>query len=277
MKKLSNDEIDSIENLINSKIRSNIEVKKHETTYSEAIKQGAIAFFGDKYSKDVRTVEISNGRKFSFELCGGTHCEKTGEIGSFYIVSESSISSGVRRIEAVTGTNADQFAKQQFKIIKQLALDLGVGKDEISNKVTQMNEQIKSLNKKITSGEDTLISQITTKLLKKVEIINNVNCVLSQVSSKNLQELRKIIDLIRSQLDGIVALASQIDGKAVILVSVSNSLLDKYQASDIVKSISKTINGGGGGKKDLAQAGGTETAKLGQALKEIRIFIRNES
>ncbi|MBO82885.1 MAG: alanine--tRNA ligase, partial [Actinobacteria bacterium] len=267
----------SIENLINSKIRSNIEVKKHETTYSEAIKQGAIAFFGDKYSKDVRTVEISNGRKFSFELCGGTHCEKTGEIGSFYIVSESSISSGVRRIEAVTGTNADQFAKQQFKIIKQLALDLGVGKNEISKKVTQMNDQIKSLNKKITSGEDTLISQITTKLLKKVEIINNVNCVLSEVSSKNLQELRKIIDLIRSQLDGIVALASQIDGKAVILVSVSNSLLGKYQASDIVKSISKTINGGGGGKKDLAQAGGTETSKLGQALKEIRIFIRNES
>ena len=277
MKKLSDDEIDSIENLINSKIRSNIEVKKHETTYSDAIKQGAIAFFGDKYSKDVRTVEISNGRKFSFELCGGTHCEKTGEIGSFYIVSESSISSGVRRIEAVTGTNADQFAKQQFKIIKQLALDLGVGKDEISKKVTQMNDQIKSLNKKITSGEDTLISQITTKLLKKVEIINNVNCVLSEVSSKNLQELRKIIDLIRSQLDGIVALASQIDGKAVILVSVSNSLLGRYQASDIVKSISKTLNGGGGGKKDLAQAGGTETAKLGQALKEIRIFIRNES
>ena len=114
MSKLTDQEILEVQDLMNLKIRSNLKVKKHETTYTKAIEKGAIAFFGDKYGKDVRTVEISNGSKFSYELCGGTHCESTGEIGSFYIVSESSIASGVRRIEAVTGKNADDYAKKKL-------------------------------------------------------------------------------------------------------------------------------------------------------------------
>ena len=273
MKKLTNSEIRSVENLLNSKIRANLIVKKHNTTYLEAIEQGAIAFFGDKYGKDVRTVEISNGSKFSYELCGGTHCDFTGEIGAFYIISETSISSGVRRIEAVTGLNAENFANDQFNLLKTISKDLGASKDEIPYKIKQLNDQIKALKKEKVSKDDTTLVEIANNLLSKKETINEIDCLLTDINNTNISDLRKIIDILKGKIDGIIVLSTIVDKKIIFLVSIAKSLTTKYQANSIIDSISATIKGGGGGRPEMAQAGGTDLSSMKKSFSIIRSFI----
>ena len=181
MSKLSEGEILKVERLMNSKIRSNLPVKKHKTSYTKAIEDGAIAFFGDKYGSDVRTVEISNGSKFSYELCGGTHCENTGEIGSFYIVSETSIASGIRRIEAVTGKNAEEYAKKNFDILKKISFELNVKPDEIHTKINSLNQTIKDLKKEISSKGENV--ELIEKLIDEKIQINNHEAIITKLEN----------------------------------------------------------------------------------------------
>mgnify|MGYP006088841181 CR=1 FL=1 len=273
MKKLTINEIRSVESLLNSKIRANLIVKKHSTTYLEAIEQGAIAFFGDKYGKDVRTVEISNGSKFSYELCGGTHCDYTGEIGAFYIISETSISSGVRRIEAVTGLNAENFAIEQFNLLKNISRDMGTSTEDLPNKIKQLHDQVKSLKKEKESKDDTSLAEIANDLLPMMETINQIDCLITDVPNIDISDLRKIIDVLKYKFDGLIVLSTIIDKKIMFLVSISKKLTNKYQANTIVNSISTIIGGGGGGREEMAQAGGTDLSSMKKAFSKIRSSI----
>jgi len=276
LNKMSIEEIYEVEKLMNSKIRANLPVKKHETSYSEAINNGAIAFFGDKYGKDVRTVEISNGSKFSYELCGGTHCENTGEIGSFYIISESSISSGVRRIEAVTGINAENYAKKQFDLIKTISNDLNVVADEIPSKISQLNKQIKDLKKEMNSSDNSEASKVINELAEKIEKINDVSCVIQEANNIDAKEIRNIAEQLKNKIKGVVALSSTSSNKVTIVVSIDKNLTNKLSSQKIINDLGPIIDGRGGGKPDMAQAGGSNPKGVDEAMKLVRSLIKDE-
>ena len=274
LNKMSKEELNKIEKLMNSKIRANLPVKKHETSYSEAINNGAIAFFGDKYGKDVRTVEISNGSKFSYELCGGTHCEYTGEIGSFYIISESSIASGVRRIEAVTGINAENYAKKQFDLLRTISNDLNVSTDEIPSKILQFNKQIKDLKKEISSSENNNTKKIIDDLTEKAEKIGDSSCIIQEVNF-DAKEIRNTAEQLKEKINGIAALFSTSDNKVTVVIAINKSLTNKLNSEKIIKEIGPIIGGGGGGKPDMAQAGGSNLKGIREAMELTRSLIKN--
>ncbi len=274
LNKMSKEELDKVEKLMNSKIRANLPVKKHETSYSEAINNGAIAFFGDKYGKDVRTVEISNGSKFSYELCGGTHCEYTGEIGSFYIISESSIASGVRRIEAVTGINAENYAKKQFELLRTISNDLNVAADEIPSKILNFNKQIKDLKKEISSSGNNDTKKIIDDLTKKIEKVSDSSCVIQEVDF-DIKEIRNIAEQLREKISGVVALFSTSDNKVTIVIAINKNLTNKLNSQKIIKELGPIIGGGGGGKPDMAQAGGSNLKGISEAIELTRSLIKD--
>lgn len=274
LNKMSKEELDKVEKLMNSKIRANLPVKKHETSYSEAINNGAIAFFGDKYGKDVRTVEISNGSKFSYELCGGTHCEYTGEIGSFYIISESSIASGVRRIEAVTGINAENYAKKQFELLRTISNDLNVAADEIPSKILNFNKQIKDLKKEISSSGNNDTKKIIDDLTEKIEKVSDSSCVIQEVDF-DAKELRNIAEQLREKISGVAALFSTSDNKVTIVIAINKNLTNKLNSQKIIKELGPIIGGGGGGKPDMAQAGGSNLKGISEAIELTRSLIKD--
>ena len=273
MSKLSETEILEVEKLMNSKIRSNLPVKKHSTSYTKAIEDGAIAFFGDKYGSDVRTVEISNGSKFSYELCGGTHCENTGEIGSFYIISETSIASGIRRIEAVTGKNADEYAKRNFDILKRISSELNVKPDEIHEKINNLNQTIKDLKKEISlKGKNT---DLVEELIDKKYKLNSYDVIITKLENYEPKKLRELCESVSKKFNGIVFLTSVYENKINIIVSISKNYTNKLNASEIIKSMSKIIGGGGGGNPQIAQGGGTEISSQNKSIKALKNIIED--
>ena len=274
LNKMSKEEIDSVEKLMNSKIRANLPVKKHETSYSEAINNGAIAFFGDKYGKDVRTVEISNGSKFSYELCGGTHCEYTGEIGSFYIISESSIASGVRRIEAVTGINAENYAKKQFDLLRSISSDLNVSTNEITSKIMQFNKQIKELKKELGSSGNKDANKLINNLVEKIEKFNDINCIIQEVNL-DAKEIRNIAEQLKERISGVVALFSIAENKLTIVIAINKNLTNNLDSQKIIKELGPIIGGGGGGKPGIAQAGGSNIKGIKEAIELTRTLIKD--
>ena len=273
MSKLSETEIFEVEKLMNSKIRSNLPVKKHSTSYTKAIEDGAIAFFGDKYGSDVRTVEISNGSKFSYELCGGTHCENTGEIGSFYIISETSIASGIRRIEAVTGKNANEFAKRNFNILNRISSELNVKPDEIHEKINNLNQTIKDLKKEISlKGKNT---EFIEELIDIKYELNNYDVIITKLENYEPKKLRELCESISKKFNGIIFLTSIYENKINIIVSISKNYTNKLNASEIIKSMSKIIGGGGGGNPQIAQGGGTEINSQNKSIEALKNIIED--
>ena len=273
MSKLSESEILEVERLMNSKIRSNLPVKKHKTSYTKAIEDGAIAFFGDKYGSDVRTVEISNGSKFSYELCGGTHCENTGEIGSFYIVSETSIASGVRRIEAVTGKNAEEYAKKNFDILKKISFELNVKPDEIHTKINSLNQTIKDLKKEISSKGENV--EFIEKLIDEKIQINSHEVIIAKLENYEPKKMREACELLNNKFNGVIFLTSIYENKINIIVSISKNYTNKFNASEIIKSLSNIIGGGGGGNPQIAQGGGTEINSQSKSIEAFKNIIQN--
>ena len=273
MSKLSESEIYEVEKLMNSKIRSNLPVKKHSTSYTKAIEDGAIAFFGDKYGSDVRTVEISNGSKFSYELCGGTHCENTGEIGSFFIISETSIASGIRRIEAVTGKNADEYAKRNFDILKKISSELNVKPEEIHEKINSLTQTIKDLRKDISSKTGKV--EDIEKLINEKYELNNYEVIIAKLENYEPKKMRELCESISKKFNGIIFLTSIYENKINIIVSISKNYKNKFNASEIVKSMSKIIGGGGGGNPLIAQGGGTEISSQSKLIKALKNIIED--
>ena len=273
MNKLSAKEINDVQELMNQKIRSNLKVKKHETSYTKAIEEGAIAFFGDKYGKDVRTVEISNGSKFSYELCGGTHCENTGEIGSFYIISETSIASGIRRIEAVTGRNAENYANKNFEIIKRISNELNTKPEEISEKINNLNQTIKKLKKELSNTDNN--EEIIDNLISKSIKINKYDVITENLDNYDPKKLRDTCEILNKKYQGIIILSSIYENKINLVISVPKIFLTNFNANEMVKSVSKIINGGGGGNPQIAQGGGTEINSQEEIIKILIKQIKN--
>jgi alanyl-tRNA synthetase len=249
-------DLNKIEDIVNQKIRENIDVHITLQNYAEAKESGAMALFGEKYDDVVRVITIG---EFSKELCGGKHVRRTGNIGVFKIISESSVAAGIRRIEAVTGNKALQLFRQNEAILNSLTEKLGVNRDKLIERVNGLMLQVKDLKKELQTKSAKSIEIEIEEILNKSPVIGDIILFMHQFDSRNLDELKKIGDIIRDKSEhGVALIASVSDGKPVIAVAITDATIKKYHlhAGQLVKELGKLLGGGGGGKPHMATAGG---------------------
>ena len=261
-----------IESRVNEKIRENIQVATREMDIDTAIKEGAVALFGEKYGDTVRVVDVPG---FSKELCGGTHVNATGDIGLFRITSEGGIASGVRRIEAVTGATAyDTIRTEQESLAAIRGLLKAPSSEEIA-KLKKLLEKNRQLEKEITTLKEKMVSGKESSGLDEAQKIGDVSVLIKKIDGMDAKTLRTFIDNTKNQLkSGIVVVGSVADGKVSMAVGVTKDLTGKYHAGNIIKVIATIVGGSGGGRPDMAQAGGPQTDKLDEALKKAEELIR---
>ena len=288
IKPISSEEITKIETFVNEMVQNKSEVKTRIMSPKEAVEEGALALFGEKYGDEVRVLSMGDEKDkyFSTELCGGTHVRNTGDIGKFKIISQSSIAAGVRRVEALRDEQLENYLKNQEKlsnesleknekIIKDLSeqiIKLG-GKPNIDQ--DDQKTLIKNLNKQLETLSNKSILTDTTKNVIKDETINGVKVRFQKIEDLPPKELRKLADDGKKHLkDGIVLVFAVKDGKVGVAVGVTESLTSKYDAVAFVKVCSEIIGGkGGGGRKDFAQAGGQDPNKIDEAFEKIKTLV----
>jgi alanyl-tRNA synthetase len=255
---LSGDELEKIEYSINEKIRENIIISKQIQNYEDAVGTGAIAIFDEKYGDIVRVITMGN---FSRELCGGTHLQASGEIGFFKILTEASIASGIRRIEAVAGEPAFNYQQRTFRIYNQVLGHFGQKAEVIFDFLKNLEARLKEKEKQ-TKKEAPGPPQNIEDMIKKTLLVNNAKVIISQVEIADRQQLSDLAEAIKNRIQGIVILYANVDGKSLIVVSVFKDLTEVFNANIIVKKIAPLIKGKGGGRNDFAQAGGEAIAEL---------------
>ncbi|MEJ2269965.1 MAG: DHHA1 domain-containing protein [Desulfobulbaceae bacterium] len=237
----------------------------------EAIKTGAVALFGEKYGDKVRVVSIGN---FSRELCGGTHVRATGEIGLVKITAETGIAAGVRRIEAVTGPEAFNIFQGREKQLAKLANLLKVPAENLDTKIEKLLRLNKDLEKEVSRLTAKLTLNDIDGIINRAKMVGDTKVVVSRVVLDSPKTLREMGDKIRDKLGrGIVVLGGEYQGKAALLTMVSKNLTDRYKAGNIISEIAGLVGGKGGGRPDMAQAGGPNPDKLNEALEAVYKII----
>jgi alanyl-tRNA synthetase len=273
--KMSDEEIQQVEEMVNEKIRANIPVYIKEMHKDEAVAMGAMALFGEKYGDIVRVVIIDP--KYSIELCGGTHVTATGELGFFKIKHESAVAAGVRRIEAVSGNAAEELINEQFAQIRVIRDNLKNPAD-ISKAVETLVAESSELKKRIESLEAKQLIVIKNELLQKVQNIHNMSFIGAVIEVPNADALKKLCFELKPALTNyVVVLAAAIDGKAnvAVLLDEAVSVSKNLEAPKIIKEqIASLIKGGGGGQKTLATAGGTDTSNLQQVIEKVKALLQ---
>ena len=272
---IDDDTIRRIEDTINDRIRWDDEVTiQTDIPYDEAIARGAIAIFEEKYGDRVRVVSIGD---YSKELCGGTHLHTSGEVGLFKILHETSSSSGIRRIEAVAGESGWNFIRKQEETLTEASNLLKVPKSDLIPRLKKIIEENISIKDEVNAYKSKMISTKVGELLERVEKINGINVLSAEVPGEGPEDLRKVWDDVRGRFkNGIVALGCRGDGKAYILIGVTKELITKYHAGKIVKELAGMIGGGGGGKADMAQAGGNMPDNLDIVLRKVYDIVSGE-
>jgi alanyl-tRNA synthetase len=262
-----------IETRVNRRIRENVATHTEEMEAEAAFKSGATALFEEKYGDHVRVVSLSN---FSKELCGGTHTGKTGDIGLFKIVSESSIASGVRRIEALTGEGALKYVQKTSRLLENTAHLVKDKPDAVTSKVTKMLSDLKTLEKEVERLKAKIASDSAEVDGDAIKSVNNTKVLIQKVSVDNPAALRELADRLKENIkSGIVVLGSVNGPKAFLIVVVTKDLTDRFHAGNVIKQIAPTVGGSGGGRPDMAQAGGTQPDKLDEALEKAYKVIEN--
>lgn len=265
-------ELAEVENIVNQVILDNTCVGIIETTQEIARGMGAMALFGEKYGDKVRVVVVDN---FSKELCGGTHVGATAEIGLFKIVSEAGIGSGLRRIEAVTGQGAHAYLQSQSELIKEAAAALKTRPEEITVRIEGLNARVRDLEKELAILNTKLAKNEVQELLAKVKVLNDVKVVIGQVAAADMENLRSTGDLVRERLQSGVVVLGAVNGDKVnfIAMATPDCVAKGAHAGQIIKETAKVAGGGGGGRPDMAQAGGKQPAKIGEALQAAEQII----
>jgi alanyl-tRNA synthetase len=268
---LSEEEITRVEQLINEKIRENLPVTTKITTLEEGIAEGAMAIFEEKYGEKVRLVRVGD---FSKELCGGIHVKNSGEIGFFKIVSESSVAAGLRRVEAVTGEEAFRYVKELEEQLKQLEILFKVSRKELLLRAENLLEQLEEKEQEIKKLKQKLLHQAGQSPEMEVKEINGLKFIGQKLEGLDMEALRSYADTLKQKIGrGLVVLASATEGKVLLVVAVAGDLVSRLQANKIIKDIAGVVGGGGGGRPDFAQAGGTKVEMIDQALeKAFEIF-----
>ena len=261
-----------LEALVNEKIRANIAVETREMGVDEALKEGATALFGEKYGESVRVVSVPG---FSKELCGGTHIRQTGDIGVFKIMSEGGIASGVRRIEAVTGAGAYDTIQHHFQTLNAIRTLLKVQPEEELGRLKKLMEKSREMEKEIAALKEKLISGKGSGMEDGVKEIAGTRVLIQKLDGVDQKTLRSFIDNAKNKLgSGVVVAGSAADGKVMLAAGVTEDLTGRYQAGKIIKEIAGIVGGSGGGRADMAQAGGTHVDKLDEALARVEALIQ---
>jgi alanyl-tRNA synthetase len=266
------EELRDIEQQVNDEIRLNTKIETEVTSLDNALASGALAFFGDKYPEsNVRVVTIPDERAprgfYSKELCGGTHVHRVGDIGVLKIVGEQSVAAGVRRIEAVTGIGALQHYQQQAQILSQVASKLNVGEDDVLSAVEKLSQTVKALEKDLEAQKRKGALGQLDELVGKAQTVKGVKVIAEEVQNVDREGLRQLVDSLRHKLgSGVVALGTPENGKVALIAGVTKDLTTKVHAGKLIQALAKQVGGSGGGRPDLAEAGGKDTTALKTAL-----------
>jgi len=274
---ITDEELKEIQRQVNEWIRQNLRAEAKMLPYKQAIAEGAIALFEEKYGEEVRMLEIGEPA-ISKELCGGTHVSSTGEIGLFLINSESSIGTGLHRIEAVTGRKANSIIESRLTALQSVAKEVEGPVEEAPDKVKSLISELEAERKRVLSLERELSRRIAEDLLIQSEQVSGVTVLAARVPALTMPILREMGDILRDRLkSAVVVLAAVYDGKPNFLAMVTPDLIAKgFHAGDIINQVAKVTGGGGGGKAAMAQAGGKDAAKIDEALKLVKNVVANK-
>jgi alanyl-tRNA synthetase len=267
--KVTPEQLQEVENDVNDIIGRNFPVVSAEKSLAEAREEGAMALFGEKYGDRVRTITVAqNGDRYSYELCGGTHVGETAEIGPFIITSEGSVSAGIRRLEAITGRGALAYIQQNLGLLNSIAAQLGTTPEGVTARVESLQSELAAVKKQIERMQREQAKTNFDSLVKGLEQIGGVNVLIAQLPETAPDTLREMSDWFRNAVkSGVMVLGSVADGKPQLIAAVTDDLTKQgLHAGNLIKQIAPIVGGGGGGRPTMAQAGGKDSSKLGEAL-----------
>ncbi|MGB5336109.1 MAG: alanine--tRNA ligase [Woeseiaceae bacterium] len=271
---VSAEQLAEIEDLVNAEIRKNIAADTQLMSYDDAIESGAVALFGEKYGDKVRVLKLGD---FSVELCGGTHVDRTGDIGVFKIISEGGVASGVRRIEAVTGKGAMDWISANQRTLQQLAGLLRSQPEQAASKVEQLLRRGKELEKELAAAKQALATGQSSDHSADVQEIAGIKVLATRMDGADAKTLRDAVDRLKDKLqNAVVVLGSVDEGKVRLAAGVTKNNTDRIRAGDLIKPVAALVGGTGGGRPDFAQAGGSDVGKLDQALASVSAWIEEQ-
>ncbi len=272
---LSRSELEEIQGLVNEKIREDLPVIPKFMPFKEAIEQGAIALFGEKYGEIVRTIRIGEP-PFSFELCGGTHVNHTGQVGIFWVVSESGIGSGLRRIEAVTARGAERFLRERLALLETIARRLEGSPPELERRVEALLNELNRQRKELERLQRELARREVEPLLGQVQRVDGINVLAVKVPATKVETLREVGDWVRERLgSGVIVLGAVIDNRPYFVTMVTPDLVARgLHAGQIANRVAAITGGRGGGRPHLAQAGGRDPSRIDEALRAVVELVR---
>ena len=273
---LSREELFQVQYLVNEKVRQDVPVQKRETTFREATQKGALAFFGDRYGDRVRVVEINTAKPFSMEVCGGTHVAHTGQIGYLHILSEGSIGSGLRRIEAVTGRAAERLIWEHTGLLESLAQRLQTTPAELEQRAEALLREAEQARKVQAAVQRDASRTEAQQLLSQVQQVDGVSVLSVRASASSADGLRQMGDWLRDKLgSGVVVLGNVLNDRPTLVAMVTRDLVERgLHAGEIVRQAAQVMGGGGGGRAEVAQAGGKRPEKLDAALASVAELVR---
>ena len=273
-KSLTPEELLRIESLVNDEIRRNAAAVVEVLPYQRAIDSGALALFGEKYGSEVRVLRMGD---FSVELCGGTHVARSGDIGLFRIVSEGGVAAGVRRIEAQTGAGALQSVQDGERLLRRLAERLKGGVKDLETKTVQLLERTRAQEREIQALKAKLAGGAGHDLSEAAVEVRDVRVVASRVDGADAKSLREAVDKVKQKLRrGAVVLAAVEDGKVRLVAGVTPDLTEQVRAGDLANFVAEQVGGRGGGRADMAQAGGSDPSRLNEALAAVPDWIERQ-
>jgi alanyl-tRNA synthetase len=268
---MTDQEIHTVEALVNRAIRANYPVEARVMPYDEAIKAGAMALFGEKYGDQVRVLRMGD---FSTELCGGTHVSRTGDIGFFKIVSESGVAAGIRRVEAVTAEGALAYTHETEGRLAEAARALKAPMAEVPAKIAQILENVRALEKELSRLKGKFASSQGGDLAAQAVDVNGTQVIATTIEGADAKVLRETLDRLKGRLKTAAIVLGSTDGDKVTLIAgVTSDLTDRIRAGDLVNHVAAQVGGKGGGRPDMAQAGGTNPAGLPAALQSVRSWV----
>ncbi|TDJ66272.1 MAG: alanine--tRNA ligase [Proteobacteria bacterium] len=270
---LAPDELMFVERVVNEQIRENHDIEVQSMSYQAAINSGAVALFGEKYADEVRVLRMGT---FSVELCGGTHARRTGDIGLFMVIAESGVAAGVRRIEGVTGTVALERMQDRERTLKEIAALLKSTTEGVAQKVEQLHDRARTQDKEIQNLKRHLAGQSSGDLAATAVRVGDIRVVSAAIEDADIAGLRSATDRLKDQLQRAVVVLATIEGDKVRLIAgITKDLTERMAAGDLVNFVARQVGGKGGGRPDMAQAGGNEPAKLDIALASVKAWVED--
>ena len=264
-------QIREVETLVNREIRRNSEVSARILKYDEAIRAGAMALFGEKYGDEVRVIGMG---EFSTELCGGTHVRRTGDIGFFKIAAETGVAAGIRRVEAVTGDGALAWVQEREAKLAEAAASLRASPEEVTARIAQMQESVRTLEKELARLKSKIAASQGDELADQAQDVKGVKVLAATLEGADARTLRETLDKLKDKLsNAVVVLAAAEGGKVSLIAGVTSGLTGKVKAGELVNYVAQQVGGKGGGRADMAQAGGSDPSKLGPALASVHDWV----